>query len=73
MPKSYSSQKVYSQNYLKRVKYIPCEEATLPFFLSSKNSQTRLNWFFKSKVEIDKIKLLENKNYIDKETFNSIS
>ena len=73
MPKSYSSNKTYSQNYLKRAKYIPCEESSLPGFLIHKNYHVQLNWFFKSKVEINKIKLPKNRNYIDKETLNSIS
>jgi ParB-like nuclease domain len=76
MPKSYSSNKTYSQNYLKRVKYIPCEESSLPGFLIHKNYHVQLNWFFKSKVLLDDIKLpensLESRDWIDKETINNI-
>jgi len=76
MPKQYSDNKIYSQNYLKRVKYIACEYYTLPFFLSDQNSDIKLNWFFKSKVEIEKIKLPQNplktRDWLDKETMNNI-
>jgi hypothetical protein len=55
MPKKYCDKKIYSQNYLKRIKYIPCEYYQVPSFLIYKNEDVKLNWFFKSKVEIEKL------------------
>jgi ParB-like nuclease domain len=76
MPKKYSDNKTYSKNYLKRIKYIPCEYFSVPSFLIYGDKEIKLSWFFKSKVEIEKIKLpedpLENRDLIDKGRIENI-